>query len=67
MLGIVESEDPRLLNLRTSIESNAIQSFDSLGIAGFSPDSEGTELDAAFQPSIRPAGPPSRSWEARLQ
>ncbi len=67
MLGIAESEDPRLQRLRSTIETNAIQSQDLLGLAGFSPDSEGTELDAAFQPSIRPAGPPSRAWEARLQ
>jgi uncharacterized membrane protein YuzA (DUF378 family) len=67
-LGGVEAEDPRLLRLRSSVEADALKVEDAMGFGGWSVgNTEGVELDAAFQPSLRPAGAPTRAWDARLQ
>ncbi len=65
-LGRVEAEDPRLLRLRSSVEADSMKVDDSMGFlegVGFT----GTDLDAAFQPSLRPVGAPARAWGANLQ
>ena len=62
MMGTLESEDPRLQRLRSTVEADAIKVVDDMAYGGCEC---GTNLDAAF--AAPPPASATKPWDARVQ
>lgn len=60
-LGKADEEDPRLLRLRSTVEADSMKVVDEMGFPE-GMGTMGTDLDAAFQPSLKPASAPAVNW-----
>jgi uncharacterized membrane protein YuzA (DUF378 family) len=60
-LGKTDEEDPRLIQLRSVVEADSLKVMDDMGYPE-GVGSMGTDLDAAFAPSLKFIGPPAQVW-----